>query len=145
MAKYIYPIYMNGPIQSLIYWVGSGKQLIFNNDEIYYFSGLIQILIVTFSEQPPVYSRPKNPESPAPVQQQQPPVLQYPVYPPNVFPSTGFAYQGYNPTNAYAFPTPTTLYQPSATPQQQKQQNNVFVNSSGESQVGIGIVHEINF
>merc|ERR1712126_340489 len=35
--------------------------------------GLIQILIVTFSEQPPVYSRPKNPESPATVQQQQPP------------------------------------------------------------------------
>jgi len=94
--------------------------------------GLIQILIVTFSEQPPVYSRPKNPEAPgAAQQQQQPSVLQYPVYPPNLYPSsnTGFSYQGYNPTNAYAFPTPTTLYQP----QPQQQQNNFYVNNSGEN------------
>ena len=48
--------------------------------------GLVQILIVTFSEQPPVYSKPKQEQSPPPQQQQ---AAQYPVYPPNVFPGTG--------------------------------------------------------
>ena len=47
--------------------------------------GLVQILIVTFSEQPPVYSKPKQEQSPPPQQQ----AAQYPVYPPTVFPGTG--------------------------------------------------------
>lgn len=49
--------------------------------------GLIQILIVTFSEQPPVYSKPKGQEQPQ--QQPQSSALPYPAYPQNVYPSTG--------------------------------------------------------
>lgn len=51
--------------------------------------GLIQILIVTFSEQPPVYSKPKGQEQPQQQQQPQPTALPYPVYPQNVYQSTG--------------------------------------------------------
>jgi len=69
--------------------------------------GLIQICIVTFSEQPPVYSKPKTDQ---PV-----PSLPYPVQGQYGYPGTG--YQHSYPTPQY--PTtgyPTTAYPPSTTP-----------------------------
>ena len=66
--------------------------------------GLIQILIVTFSEQPPVYSKPKEQQQAA---QQQPaqPTLPYQAF---AYQNTSFSSPysgGYNPTGAYAFPS----------------------------------------
>jgi len=94
--------------------------------------GLVQILIVTFSEQPPVYSKPKQEQSPPPQQQQ---AAQYPVYPPNVFPGAGFGsqYQGFAPNPAYAFApsSATAAYQQQ---QQHQQQNNFYNNSSPQNQ-----------
>jgi len=68
--------------------------------------GLIQILIVTFSEQPPVYSKPKGQEQPQ--QQLQASALPYPVYPQSVYQSTGAGYGGqfgnYSPSSSYPYP-----------------------------------------
>lgn len=67
--------------------------------------GLIQILIVTFSEQPPVYSKPKGQEQPQ--QQPQSSALPYPAYPQNVYPSTGPGFGGqfgsYSPCPPYTY------------------------------------------
>eukprot|EP00092_Neocalanus_flemingeri_P098631 GFUD01125777.1.p1 GENE.GFUD01125777.1~~GFUD01125777.1.p1 ORF type:complete len:401 (-),score=116.62 GFUD01125777.1:163-1365(-) len=71
--------------------------------------GLIQICIVTFSEQPPVYSKPKDaPALPYPVQagygyQQAYPPPQYPQYNnnPPAYPMTG---PGYPPTTTPGYP-----------------------------------------
>ena len=84
-------------------------------------TSLIQLLILTFSDQPPVYSKPKDQQQ----QQQQFPSYSYqsPSYSSS---SSGYP-GGYNPTGAYAFPShpaPTTLYQ---------QQHNNFYTSPGSN------------
>jgi len=74
--------------------------------------GLIQICIVTFSEQPPVYSKPKDTPPP-------PPTLPYPAQGGGGgggygFPAPGFGYPSpqYPQYNGYPPTTTTTHYQP---------------------------------
>merc|ERR1719342_957357 len=75
--------------------------------------GLIQILIITFSEQPPVYSRPKSQET---SQQQPHPAVNYPVYPSTMYPG-GYGGQ-YNAGYSGPFYGPVAGVNPPAGQQQ---------------------------
>ena len=85
--------------------------------------GLVQMCIITFGEQPPVFARPQN-QGHAPQQQAQPPPQpslaypQYPAQPPQQSSPYGGGYQPYPPVGAGGpgYPPPAQVQPPAYPP-----------------------------